>query len=192
MSITRFISAFQRLAGQSPEPAPDEILPPDRLRRVLERERARADRTGERLSLVTFAARCSEADAATPTLVAKILRGRLRTTDEVGWMDGRRIAVVLPNTPAAGAWKVADDVCLEFPKDVPPPICTVYTYPHEWLADAETIVGVESDDSLVQARRTTPSVPLHQLLVRPIPAWKRLIDVAGAAVALFCCCRCSG
>jgi lipopolysaccharide/colanic/teichoic acid biosynthesis glycosyltransferase len=185
MPIARFITAFQRLAGQAPEPLPDDLLPPEQFRRALERERARADRTGERLSLVTFAARCRESDAATPVLVAKILRGRLRTTDEVGWLDGRRIAVVLPNTPASGAWKVADDVCLEFCKDTPSPICTVFTYPHEWIIGAESETDAECEEELQGATRLiAPSVPLQQLLVRPVPAWKRLIDVTAAAVAL--------
>jgi lipopolysaccharide/colanic/teichoic acid biosynthesis glycosyltransferase len=184
MPLARFITAFQRLAGQSPDPVQDDLLPPAHFHRLLERERARADRTGERLSLVTFAARCREADAATPALVVKVLRGRLRTTDEIGWLDGRRIGVVLPNTPATGAWKVADDVCLEFPKETPPPICTVYTYPHEWALDAEALVDAEGEEMQAGAPQIGPTVPMEQLLVRPMPTWKRLIDVTAASIAL--------
>jgi lipopolysaccharide/colanic/teichoic acid biosynthesis glycosyltransferase len=222
MPIARFITAFQRLARR-PETVLDGLPSPENLRRILDRERARSDRTGEPLSLVTFAPRSAEAEAETPLLVARILAGRMRTTDVVGWLEGRRIAVVLPTTPAAGAWKVADDVCVEFPKEVPPPICTVYTYPHEWPSHD---VGIDSPDGS-RSLPATISVPLpggewtnlwpdreadhdarkngqnkgngrrtrsangpravrglEQLLVRPMPLWKRAIDIICAAAAL--------
>jgi lipopolysaccharide/colanic/teichoic acid biosynthesis glycosyltransferase len=183
MSISRFITAFQKLAGRSPDAAQDDLHSPDGLRRLLERERARADRTGEPLSLVAFGARTPEVDAATPILAAKILRGRLRTTDELGWLNGRQVAVVLPNTPPTGAWKVADDVCLEFPKDLAPPICTVYSYPLDWSLPGEGEI-VAGDVTAPGEEEPAPTVPLQRLLMRPIPAWKRALDVAAAAVAV--------
>jgi lipopolysaccharide/colanic/teichoic acid biosynthesis glycosyltransferase len=186
MSFARFIDAVQKLAGQTPATVLDDLHPPDRFRRVLDRERVRADRTGDRLSLVAFAGRVPEADRATFLLVAKVLRGRMRATDEVGWLDDGRLAVVLPTTPASGAWKVADDVCLEFPEDVPPPDCTVYTYPLNWPpgeevgeAMKETAVDVPGYDA--SDRRT---LGLQHFLVRPQPVWKRILDVTGATLLL--------
>src|SRR6516162_5367074 len=102
MSFARFIGAVQRLAGQAP--AHDELLSPDRFHRVLDRERARADRTGDKLSLLAFAPRVARTDRATFCLVTKVLRGRMRVTDELGWLEDGRLAIVLPATPAAGAW----------------------------------------------------------------------------------------
>src|SRR5437764_5402507 len=142
MSIARLFDAVQRLAGLTQDPVLDSLCPPDKLRRILERERVRADRTGEPLSLVAFAGRCPEPERTTPSLVAKILRCRLRATDDIGWLDDRQIGVVLPTTPAAGAWKVAEDVCREFPPDLPPPVCTVYTYPLDWPSEVDSVVGV--------------------------------------------------
>ena len=46
--------------------------------------------------------------------LARLLRRRLRTTDEAGWLDLDRIGVVLPATPPRGAWKVADDASPPF------------------------------------------------------------------------------
>jgi lipopolysaccharide/colanic/teichoic acid biosynthesis glycosyltransferase len=147
MSFARFISAFQKLARRA-DAALDALQPADKLRRILERERARSDRTGEPLSLVTFAPRCPEVEITTPILIAKVLSGRLRSTDVVGWLDGKQIAVILPGSTAAGGWKVADDVCAEFHKDVPPPICTVYSYPHDWPSDDVDVGSPDGSRSL--------------------------------------------
>lgn len=184
MSIARLIGAVQKFAGLSQDPILDSLCPPEQLRRILERERVRADRTGEPLSLVAFAARGPEPDRATPTLVARALRGRLRATDDLGWLDDRQVGVVLPTTPAAGAWKVADDVCLEFPKDVPPPVCTVYTYPLDWPGGTE-MASDAAGDAESTTRTEAPALGLEMLLSRPMPAWKRAIDMTGAALGLL-------
>jgi lipopolysaccharide/colanic/teichoic acid biosynthesis glycosyltransferase len=180
--LARVIVAVQKLAGLSPNGSPLGLHPPDQMRRILVRERSRADRTGERLALVSFAPRCPEAERATPVLLAKILRARLRSTDEVGWLDDRRVAVVLPTTSAAGAWKVADDVCLEFPQDVPPPICTVYAYAPDGRPGGDgTSQAPDSEPDLVGKR----TLGLELLLMQPLPAWKRALDVAGAGLGIL-------
>jgi lipopolysaccharide/colanic/teichoic acid biosynthesis glycosyltransferase len=180
MSLARFIVAFQNFAGRSPAAALDDLPQPDRFRHLLDRERVRADRTGDRLSLVAFAPRCPEAGRATYILVAKALRGRLRATDEVGWLDDGRLAVVLPTTPTAGAWKVADDVCVDFPEDVPPPVCTVYSYPLDWPHSEAA-----ADVAVTAAEPDRQALGLEMLLVRQLPVWKRVLDVTGAAVLLL-------
>src|SRR5437867_2245494 len=133
MFLSRLISGVRKLRGRPPEADFQGLHALEMLRRILERERARADRTGDHLSLLTFAPRCRADSRTTLVLVAKILRDRLRATDEVGWLDDQVIGVVLPNTAARGAWKLADDVCLDLP-GAPPPICTVYSYPPTQLA----------------------------------------------------------
>ena len=61
-----------------------------------------------------------------------MLRERLRLTDFAGWLDDRRLAVVLPLTDAQGAWRVADDLMLSLPANQRLPICRVYSYPSDW------------------------------------------------------------
>jgi lipopolysaccharide/colanic/teichoic acid biosynthesis glycosyltransferase len=182
MFLARVIVALQKLVRLSPNNLLEGLHPPDQLRRILERERARANRTGEHLSLVTFAPRRPEADHTTPVLVAKVLRGRLRSTDEVGWLDDGQIAVVLPTTPAAGAWKVADDVCLEFPKHVPSPVCTVYSYPLDWPPDEKAPAPMPAEAQDLPVQRT---LSLELLFLQSLPLWKRLLDVTGAAACLL-------
>jgi lipopolysaccharide/colanic/teichoic acid biosynthesis glycosyltransferase len=163
-----------------PVTALDDLHPPDRFRRVLERERARADRTGDRLSMVAFAPRRFESEATTFLLIAKVLRGRLRATDEVGSLDDGRLAVLLPTTPTEGAWKVADDVCREFPESVPPPVCSVYSYPLDWPT-----IEAAAEKADGEAEPVRPALGLEMLLVRSQPLWKRALDVTGAAVGLI-------
>ena len=181
MNFARLVTAIQKFARPGRDETGNGLLPHEQMRRLLERERARVFRTGESLSVVTFTPRGPEFDPVTAPLLTAILRDRLRTTDEVGHLDSRQIGVVLPATPAAGAWKLADDVCLEFPKDVPPPICAVYSYPlNEGAANGLYESGVNG--SAAQAERNT--LGLELLFLQALPVWKRALDVGLAAVGL--------
>src|SRR5437660_449956 len=87
------------------------FLSPEITRRTLDRERARANRTGEHLSLLTFKSSELLVEPFPWNKLARRIRERLRNTDEAGWLEeGRRIGILLPATPASGAWKLADDI----------------------------------------------------------------------------------
>ena len=100
--------------------------------RVLRRERARTDRNGDPFAMIAFTPREDHEPQQTLVRLAKTLKRRLRFTDEIGWLESGKIGAVLPSTPADGAWKVADDVCLAFPPHCHPPHCEVYVYPSQW------------------------------------------------------------
>jgi lipopolysaccharide/colanic/teichoic acid biosynthesis glycosyltransferase len=140
----------------------------------------------------------------------------LRATDEIGWLEDHVIGVVLPNTTAYGAWKLAEDICLECLDDLSPPVCTVYSYPSNRRTNAKTSVqptlnGVaRSGDRVTPAKQSVHAktngvarspdhaapVPAHDTTARPVldlealfvqrtPAWKRVLDVVGAAAGLL-------
>ncbi|HLJ96389.1 MAG TPA: sugar transferase, partial [Gemmataceae bacterium] len=179
MLFTRVVHGVRKLAGRWSEDGLQWLHPAVELRRILERERARADRTGDNLSLLTLVPPHAEEASATWTFLAKVLKARLRTTDEAGWLDSNcRIGVVLPNTAGPGAWKLADDVCHEYVGGLAPPVCTVYSYP-----SSRRINGVERSPDQVDSPR--PALELEAFFVHRMPAWKRLLDVAGALVGLF-------
>src|SRR5689334_15329032 len=90
----------------APPPSPDDLYPAALMRRILERERARADRTRIPLSVITFRMDGQNSEPGIAASLGKILRSRLRTLDETGWLDEVRICAVLPATPPQGAWKV--------------------------------------------------------------------------------------
>jgi len=98
---------------------------------IIERERARADRSNQCFSLVVFDVDLSDMDSTKPEHVVSVLASRMRISDEIGWFDKRRIGMILPDTLEEGAWKLADEVCQEINGKSPTSFCTVYAYPSE-------------------------------------------------------------
>lgn len=161
----------------------DHLAPPAEFARLLDRERARSDRTGEEFSLLVYSPR-NHGDATDGlACLATILKRRLRLTDDAGWIGDRQVGVLLPMTPGAGAWTVADDVVRRFPKDITPPSCDVFTYPSHWL----TGDGSNGKDVGRSPSQPEPDKPVHameSLFMQRTPTWKRAIDATGALVGL--------
>jgi lipopolysaccharide/colanic/teichoic acid biosynthesis glycosyltransferase len=176
------------------------LHPPEQSRALLARERARADRSGDPVSVVTFTAP-PRSRAHGPGLaqltwerLVPLLKGRLRATDEVGWLDDEQLLIVLPGTGGTGAAKVVEDVLRQFPDDVPVPATTVYTYPSD---GAPAISATRSAEVPTTARagalgggsattaRPALAHELRGLFLQPLPRWKRAIDIAGASLGLL-------
>jgi lipopolysaccharide/colanic/teichoic acid biosynthesis glycosyltransferase len=73
------------------------------------RERARADRSGDEFSVVTF-----KADDRVLHEIAKYLAGRSRIIDQYGWTDEGGVWLLLPHCPPNAAAKIARDICQPF------------------------------------------------------------------------------
>ncbi len=153
--------------------------PREEIWNILERERARTDRTGIGFSLLVFKAP-RRAAAGRLEEVAKVLRRRLRRTDVFGWLDRTRIGVVLPATLATDAWKVAEMVCPDLPPSRELPTCDVYYYPTDGLLDGPT----RSRRSSQATQEDMPVRAIETLFVQPLPLWKRGVDILGAIVGL--------
>ncbi|MEM1210945.1 MAG: sugar transferase [Planctomycetota bacterium] len=81
------------------------------LHRALQRERARVDRMGGSISLLVFVF----TGVVPPRLgrrrrLQRVLEERVRLSDEVGVVDGRRVFVLMPDTTPQGAKVLAGDV----------------------------------------------------------------------------------
>lgn len=100
----------------------------EQMRRILDRERMRSDRGNSRFSLLTFTfpQPCSPAQLAD---VERVLRKRLRATDDAGMLEPDRVGIVLPETPATGAWTLAEQLFRLLPASLRDNECDVYTYP---------------------------------------------------------------
>ncbi len=157
------------------------FYPADRFREAIERERARADRWERPLALLSLGVADSREGEATLQQVARILAGRMRLTDEAGWLDSRHLGVLMPNTPGWGAWTLADEICLEFPDSVPLPQCKVYCYPSEWfLGDGNELGDRENAPA---AEGTTEA--MEPFFFQRLPRWKRAIDVLVSSLFLL-------
>lgn len=175
-----FLAVRRRTAGSS-SPALDGLLSREQLDRILERERARSDRSGEVFSLAVFTVGKAKTDLEVMAHLAGILRRRLRLTDDAGRLNERRLGVVLPATPASGAWTVIDDVCVCVPAGLPLPECEVYCYPSDWPGERDADVGEEP----VETGEKWPARAMEALFVQRLPLWKRSLDVLGSLLGLL-------
>lgn len=114
----------------------NRIYSMEELRALIEQERSRVDRGGTQFSLVVF-----EIDNNAKTngthleyLVVDTLLNRVRSTDNIGWFDKKRIAVLLHNTREGGARCFARDF-QELIVNIGHPFTnisfTVWTYPDD-------------------------------------------------------------
>ncbi|MGD0898903.1 MAG: sugar transferase [Thermoguttaceae bacterium] len=198
-----WISGLLDETGRSDLPSRGQFL------RMLQRERVRADRSGSSFSLLALGVDRSMRGRATLRHLVRLLKRRLRVTDDAGWLDSRHVGVILPDTPLWGAWTLVDDLCLAFPTDVPLFDCKVYVYPDEEPASGDGAGGGSpkrvhaAEDNHPSARPAKhgvapPTAPcpetgvtscyrtaeaMDPLFVERLPAWKRGLDIVGAALA---------
>lgn len=190
-----------------------QLATAEHMNAVIQRETARSDRNGREFSLVLFRIRPGKQHALSSVRLARTILQRARGTDEVGWFDEQFLCAVLPDTMASGAWHFAEDVCAIIAERAPRPIYAVYSYPSKWLdsdkndrnspppppsnpqrrstdrgrAEVNDLIphflnGVDSE--MKQDRGIEPQ-PLERLLVKPLPWWKRSIDIIGASFAIL-------
>ena len=155
------------------------ILTEQEFRLAVARERMRSDRSQLQLAILVIelpAGRKSPRDVAR---LSKVLRKRLRFTDVAGRLADGLVVVLLPDTPKAGAWKVASDVCDFYPVGHDRPNCEVYMYPDEYGSSDPK--SSQHRDEVAQGT----SSQLESLFELPMPMMKRAVDVVGAACGLI-------
>jgi hypothetical protein len=97
------------------------------LQYLLRRERARADRTGQPFSQVVID--CAKLDSQAFYDTVQTICRRVRCTDEVRWFEDFKVAIVLPNTPSEGAWKLCEDLLHLFEPPANRFSISAYSYP---------------------------------------------------------------
>jgi PleD family two-component response regulator len=99
------------------------ILTPEQTQIAIQRESARADRSGGEFALVLIRVKRKDHNVLSTVRLAKTILGRVRATDDVGWYDENHLGVILPDTNATGAWRFADQMCSMASRKLPrPPI----------------------------------------------------------------------
>jgi len=182
--------------------------------KILDRERARVDRNEQVFSLVLFDVKKIISDKKSLSFLTQALLNRARATDVVGWVRGNKIAALLPETSREGAWKFATDVSLAISYLHNVIDYHVYTYPQDKVfqkiktRDSSRNIDFYSWDQVrafwdgvpMNGRGKNSQIPvaLHKenaasngkngkvltYLRKPIPLWKRAIDIFGASVGL--------
>lgn len=147
-------------------------------------ERMRVDRNGSVLSLLLIRLPERKTSEADFEFLARVLEGRLRVTDTPGILDDGRVAVLLPDTPTEGAWKVATDISEVYPPGPERPECDVLVYPPSHRTRDDRGEGAEEDDAVAAPAEGAADQSSEFFFAKSVPLWKRSIDVAGALVGL--------
>ncbi len=181
-----------------PAPVEDERLHSvAEMRVALARERARTNRTGHPFSLLVLTWPDSAGRDAGGDALARVLSARLRLTDEFGWLDADRMGVLLPETRSRAAAAVGRAIASAYPAYLPPLTWRIYVHTRAAHASKGPRIdppprGPHPDRPAssperreearhADARRDGRMAPLF---ARPIPRWKRPLDIAGALVGL--------
>ena len=175
------------------------IHPAERFRDLVERERSRTDRTGIHFSLVVFHLKGRKRDTFhTLYHLTNLLLSRLRTSDEVGWVDRTSLAVLLFGSGEADAANFGQKVTASLPEDVAVPTVSVYPYPNkregeeqgqrrkDKLSETGSVVATPPAPAL--AAKKSAALPeesaLAPVFVRQLPLWKDILDVLLSLIAL--------
>jgi lipopolysaccharide/colanic/teichoic acid biosynthesis glycosyltransferase len=183
------------------------MLTSEQMNIAIQRESARADRNGGEFALVLFRVRNRDRASLSTMRLSRTVLTRIRATDDVGWYDEDHLGVLLPDTAATGAWRFADAVSGLASQRSHRPLCSVYSYPTKWFTDdqAPPSQSLRQDnnngdgryavrnlipyflDGVKNGLEQPPSAVhrLESLLVRPLPWWKRAIDITGASFGLI-------
>jgi lipopolysaccharide/colanic/teichoic acid biosynthesis glycosyltransferase len=151
---------------------------------ILRYERARADRAECGFCLVVF-----QAEPGRLQRLTRAVLSRSRSTDAVGRFDDRSICAILPGTSAAGAGRFAGDVVGALAGGQPGLAWRIYCYPWNEAEESSGATAPAALDDLAAAPGEiidlAPVHPLAFLLVDPLPAWKRALDIACAVFGLL-------
>jgi lipopolysaccharide/colanic/teichoic acid biosynthesis glycosyltransferase len=154
------------------------LLTDQEFRLAVARERMRSDRSQSQLAILVIELPEGRKTPRDVARLSRVLRKRLRFTDVAGHLADGLVVVLLPDTPKAGAWKVASDLCDFYPVGHDRPNCEVYIYPDEY-GSSDNKSSLHRDDV---SQRT--SRQLESLFALPMPMMKRVVDVVGALCGL--------
>ncbi len=140
--IKRMLSAWRWQGFSSPELA---IQTRGDFRMTMQQERTRADRYQRDLSLLTLDLARGQGQQPSGRLLARALLRRLRSSDQIGWLEHQVLGVLLPETPGEGAWQLSEEILKALEGSLNREACRVYTYPSKWLgAAADKPLGVSN------------------------------------------------
>ncbi len=101
------------------------------MRKILLRERARADRNGHEFSIIVLDIDRDNCSQKQTNNSFEVLKGRLRSIDEIGWFSENQIGIVLMYTIDENAAKAATDITALIDEDIIQSR-EILTYPSRW------------------------------------------------------------
>jgi lipopolysaccharide/colanic/teichoic acid biosynthesis glycosyltransferase len=159
-----------------------EACAPDAFHLFIRHERARVNREGGGFGLVLWALGEQSSDDRFCRLVIRSIKESMRSVDLLGLTDANTIGVLLPGTSLEGARTFADHANAAIARRSSPPPHTVHAYPESW----DESVKPSWEDPPGAARGPGDATNLFtSIFPRPVPAWKRAIDITGSLAGLL-------
>jgi lipopolysaccharide/colanic/teichoic acid biosynthesis glycosyltransferase len=158
----------------------------DEFSAVLKRERTRVDRNGYIFSLVVFDIGKEHQKSIILRNIIRLMVRRLRSSDEIGWLDERHIGVLLINTPMEGA-RIFADAILDMVTPESALNYEIYIYPERKknINDVDDKRQVDHNGQNSLQKYPNSILAMQPLLVRKMPAWKRTFDIIGSLSGLI-------
>src|SRR5262245_36687326 len=183
MALARWLSKLPRRIWFQKRSGSKFFLDEQAFRLEMARERMRVDRNGSPLAVLTIELPSARSTPRDFDFLGRVLAGRLRITDSIGFLSAKQVGVLLPDTSTSGAWKVATDVCAVYPPGHDRPSCDVFTYPDD--SNDQRWANSESKDQHELPTHESGEAVLDRFIAFRPPASKRLIDVFGASLGLL-------
>ena len=131
MIFSNFVTNINAVPDVLRHRSGNEIYTAAEFRMILERECARADRAGPHFSLIDFNLEYSKNNGASAGHLIKLLSERMRSSDALGWIRKQHIGLMLYNTDAGAACKLANNIRQVISSRLYPLDFSVFVYPAE-------------------------------------------------------------
>jgi lipopolysaccharide/colanic/teichoic acid biosynthesis glycosyltransferase len=141
-------------------------------RQLIQYERARADRTGSRFTLITIRL---DLEMITPTKYRRFLAtlfSHLRDTDQAGWQSDGQLGILLPDTTISGAQQFIRNVHNSMSGFKIIRSFGVSMYPR--VGNIQIVIDDEDED---EEYYSTYEKKLEGWFLKGLPAWKRSFDI---------------
>ncbi len=152
------------------------------MRYLVQRERYRADRGGPSFSLLAIRILNNDPEDREVEAMIRWLQLHVRITDDVGELLDGRVGLLLPDTSGAGAAAVADRVRLEC--DCRDLSCDIEILDYPRTPSPESAEADANGGGVRSQQPVEQTTLMRSLFVRPMPVWKRSIDILGAGSLL--------
>jgi lipopolysaccharide/colanic/teichoic acid biosynthesis glycosyltransferase len=157
--------------------------------KIIERERTRSDRTNREFAVIIFHKMNSKDNNYFIQYFTNVLSNRIRCYDDMGWLDKEQIGVILPETSAEGANKLASNVCKTITPGHLQPGYKIWTYPSDWgslnIATQKGNNQLSCEDGTDAGKETVFKKELSLLFSVRTLLWKRAVDISVAFLGLI-------
>jgi len=175
---------FSAPAALRPGAVPHTLHSPETIKAILHRECARGERSGIQFCLVVIDPGSA---LATVQRLGELLTLEVRQSDEIGFLDDRRLCAFLPYTAPAGAQQFMARLMSRATAAGWNPVTQLFVYPSHTTEKN----GTRSDRH--EDNRDSDDHPrggdggsvsgVEEFLVSPSPWWKRMIDIVVSLMA---------